>query len=139
MLTTNRADNFNDITGVPAHWRDIIRRDHIPQTSAFRAVEGRQYAVDTATAAFSAYLPKAPHHGALVAFRDITGNWGTNSLTLDARPNTISLSGATAAQTLALSTDYALVLCMWDATGDVWDAMQLGPAPRTINRVSFFL
>src|SRR5210317_1123197 len=63
------------------------------KTSAFTAVSGEGYLVDTSSAAVTVTLPDTPSAGDEIIIVDYASNAGTNNITLD--PGTLNLRGAT--------------------------------------------
>ena len=63
------------------------------KTSAFTAVSGEGYLVDTSSAAITVTLPTAPSAGDEIIIVDYASNAGTNNITLD--PGTLNLRGTT--------------------------------------------
>ena len=63
------------------------------KTSAFTAVSGEGYLVDTTSAAITVTLPTAPSAGDEIIIVDYASNAGTNNITLD--PGTLNLRGTT--------------------------------------------
>jgi hypothetical protein len=83
------------------------------KTTAFIAVAGEGYFVDTTSAAITATLPASPSAGDQVAFKDYAGTFGTNSLII-AR-NGSNIQGV--ANDSAIETNRASVVLIYvDAT-----------------------
>lgn len=64
-----------------------------PKTSAFTAVSGEGYLVDTTSAAITVTLPTSPTAGDEIVIIDYASNAETNNITLD--PGTLNFRGAT--------------------------------------------
>ena len=83
------------------------------KTSAFTAVAGEGYFVDTTSAAITATLPASPSAGDQVAFKDYAGTFATNNLSIDRNGSNIQGNSKNG----VLSTDRASVVMIYvDAT-----------------------
>ena len=71
----------------------IIKWITTPKTSAFTAVSGEGYLVDTTSAAITVTLPTSPSEGDEIIITDYASNAATNNITLD--PGVLNLRGAT--------------------------------------------
>jgi len=71
-----------------------VNWDTTKKTSGFTAVSGVGYFCDTTSTAFTATLPLSPSAGAIVAFSDYTGTWGTNNLTVGRNGSNINAAAA---------------------------------------------
>ena len=87
-----------------------------PKTSAFTAVSGEGYLVDTTSAAITVTLPAAPSAGDEIIIVDYASNAGTNNITLD--PGTLNLRGAT--DDLVLSTNNQTVRLLYSGATKGW-------------------
>ena len=63
------------------------------QTSAFTAVAGKGYPINTTSAQITVTLPATASAGDTIEFVDYAGTWHTNNVTLD--PQTLKLKGST--------------------------------------------
>jgi mucin-19 len=66
------------------------------KTSAFTAVVGEGYPVNTTSAAITATLPASPSAGNSVTFVDYAGTWATNNLIVNPNGNKLNGSGLNA-------------------------------------------
>ena len=87
-----------------------------PKTSAFTAVSGEGYLVDTTSAAITVTLPAAPSAGNEIIIVDYASNAGTNNITLD--PGTLNLRGAT--DDLVLSTNNQTAKLLYSGATKGW-------------------
>jgi hypothetical protein len=71
-----------------------VNWDTTKKTTGFTAVNGVGYFCDTTSAAFTATLPATPSAGAIVAFSDYTGTWGTNNITVGRNGSNINAAAA---------------------------------------------
>ena len=72
------------LTAQPIAWQAV-------QTSAFTAVAGRGYPVNTTSAAIVCTLPASASVGDIIEFVDYAGTWDTNRVELD--PQSLNLKG----------------------------------------------
>lgn len=87
--------------------------DTTEKTSAFTAVSGTGYFVDTSSSAITATLPASPSAGDIVGFKDYAGTFATNNLTIGRNSSNIQ-GGATDS---IISTNRASVILVYvDAT-----------------------
>jgi hypothetical protein len=82
--TLNLGDTGDTInlTGTSFNGTSSVIWDTTAKTSAFNAVAGSGYFVNTTSAAITATLPSSPSAGDIVAFKDYAGTFGTNALTI---------------------------------------------------------
>ena len=71
-----------DVQGTASGIEGIVSWDTTPKTSAFTAVAGNGYFVDTSSAAITVTLPASPSAGDLVAVKDYKLTSQTNNITL---------------------------------------------------------
>lgn len=69
-------------SGFGAEYNGAVNWDTTAKTSAFTAVSGTGYFVDTSSAAITATLPASPSAGDIVAFKDYDSTFGTNNLSI---------------------------------------------------------
>ena len=81
------------------------------KTSAFTAVAGKKYYVDTTSSAITATLPASPTVGDNIQFIDFAGTFGTNNLTLNRNGNKVLRA---AADGVVDQNNFALI---WEYTG----------------------
>ena len=86
------------------------------KTSAFPAVSGEGYLVDTTSAAITVTLPTAPSAGDEIIIVDYASNAGTNNITLD--PGTLNLRGAT--DDFVMSTNDQSVRLLYSGATKGW-------------------
>jgi hypothetical protein len=86
------------------------------KTSAFTAVSGEGYLVDTSSAAITVTLPTSPSAGDEIIIVDYASNAGTNNITLD--PGTLNLRGAT--DDLVLSTNNQTARLLYSGATKGW-------------------
>ena len=86
------------------------------KTSAFTAVSGEGYLVDTSSAAVTVTLPTAPSAGDEIIIVDYASNAGTNNITLD--PGTLNLRGAT--NDLVLDNDNQTARLLYSGATKGW-------------------
>jgi hypothetical protein len=86
------------------------------KTTAFTAVSGEGYLVDTTSAAVTVTLPASPNAGDEIIIVDYASNAGTNNITLD--PGTLNLRGAT--DDLVLSTNNQSVRLLYSGATKGW-------------------
>src|SRR6056300_538900 len=86
------------------------------KTSAFTAVSGEGYLVDTSSAAVTVTLPDTPSAGDEIIIVDYASNAGTNNITLD--PGTLNLRGAT--DDLVLSTNNQTARLLYSGATKGW-------------------
>src|SRR6056300_2063055 len=86
------------------------------KTSAFTAVSGEGYLVDTSSAAVTVTLPDTPSAGDEIIIVDYASNAGTNNITLD--PGTINLRGAT--DDLVLDNDNQTARLLYSGATKGW-------------------
>lgn len=94
----------------------IIKWITTPKTSAFTAVSGEGYLVDTASAAITVTLPTSPSEGDEIIITDYASNAGTNNITLD--PGTLNLRGAT--DDFVMSTNNQSVHLLYSGATKGW-------------------
>ena len=94
----------------------IIKWITTPKTSAFTAVSGEGYLVDTTSAAITVTLPTSPSEGDEIIITDYASNAATNNITLD--PGTLNLRGAT--DDLVLSTNNQSVCLLYSGATKGW-------------------
>jgi hypothetical protein len=94
----------------------LINWQLIAKTSAFTAVSGEGYLVDTSSAAITVTLPDAPSAGDEIIIVDYASNAGTNNITLD--PGTLNLRGAT--DDLVLSTNNQTARLLYSGATKGW-------------------
>jgi hypothetical protein len=99
-----------------------VNWDTTPKTSGFTAVSGVGYFCNTTSAAFTVTLPSTPTAGAIVAFSDYTGTWGTNNLTVGR--NSSNINGA-AADLILNANNTTATLIYVDAT-EGWRVIDTG-------------
>jgi len=83
------------------------------QTSAFNAVAGNGYPVNTSSAGITATLPASPSTGQFIAFVDYAGTFANNNLTLALNGN--KFNGGTSNVTLTVDREGAIIVYI-DAT-----------------------
>jgi len=86
------------------------------KTTAFTAVSGEGYLVDTTSAAITVTLPTSPSAGDEIIIVDYASNAGTNNITLD--PGTLNLRGAT--DDLVMSTNDQSVRLLYSGATKGW-------------------
>ena len=86
------------------------------KTSAFTAVSGEGYLVDTSSAAVTVTLPTSPSAGDEIIIVDYASNAGTNNITLD--PGTLNLRGAT--DDFVMSTNDQSVRLLYSGATKGW-------------------
>ena len=86
------------------------------KTSAFTAVSGEGYLVDTSSAAVTVTLPASPSAGDEIIIVDYASNAGTNNITLD--PGTLNLRGAT--DDLVLDNDNQTARLLYSGATKGW-------------------
>lgn len=94
----------------------IIKWITTPKTSAFTAVSGEGYLVDTTSAAITVTLPTSPSEGDEIIITDYASNAGTNNITLD--PGTLNLRGAT--DDFVMSTNNQSVRLLYSGATKGW-------------------
>ncbi len=82
------------------------------KTSAFNAVAGKKYYVDTTSSAFTATLPASPSVGDNIQFVDFAGTFATNNLTLGRNGKKVLRA---AADGVIDQNNFAMI---WEFTGD---------------------
>ena len=86
------------------------------KTSAFTAVSGEGYLVDTSSAAITVTLPTSPSAGDEIIIVDYASNAGTNNITID--PGSLNLRGAT--DDLVLDNDNQTARLLYSGTTKGW-------------------
>ena len=89
VLKTDGAGNlsFGDAGGGGTQWQSSIK------TSAFTAVAGEGYWINTTSSAVTVTLPASASVGDTIEFSDYAGTWGTNAVTLNT--NSLNFQGNT--------------------------------------------
>ena len=80
MTSTIKVDNIQNQNGETFN---IVSWDTTAKTSAFTAVSGKGYFVNTTSTAITATLPASPLAGDTITFSDYTGTFQINNLTID--------------------------------------------------------
>ena len=93
-----------------------VTYDTTEKTSNFTAVAGEGYLVDTSSSAITATLPASPTAGDAVAFKDYTGTFGTNNLTIARNGEKIQGSAANS----LISTNRASLVCVYVDSTEGW-------------------
>lgn len=75
------------------------------RTSAFTAVAGNAYPVNTASGVVEATFPSSPRTGQMVAFFDANGAWATNGCRLVSSDN---IEGMSSSKTLDIAFDHSI-------------------------------
>lgn len=86
------------------------------ETSAFTAVEGNRYVVDTGGGAFTGLLPASPSVGDAVELVNIGGVWGTNTFTLSGNGNNIDDGGGVGATVNLVDATQTIYSVFFDGT-----------------------
>ena len=94
----------------------IIKWITTPKTSAFTAVSGEGYLVDTTSAAITVTLPTSPSEGDEIIITDYASNAATNNITID--PGTLNLRGAT--DDFVMSTNNQSVRLLYSGATKGW-------------------
>lgn len=113
--TLNLGDTGDTInlTGASFNGTSSIIWNTTPKTSAFTAVAGSGFFVNTTSAAITATLPASPSAGDIIAFKDYAGTFGTNNLTIARNGENIQGN----ANDSLIETDRASVILVYvDAT-----------------------
>ena len=76
------AGNLNRSSGTIKEASGGIDYDTTAKTSNFNAESGRGYFVDTSSSAITATLPASAETGDIIAFKDYTGTFNSNNLTI---------------------------------------------------------
>ena len=87
MASTLKVDNLQTQDGDSYN---VVSWDTTAKTSAFTAVSGKGYFVDTSSAAITVTLPASPSAGDVVAVSDYNGSFGTNSCTVGRNSSNIN-------------------------------------------------
>ena len=90
-----------------------VNWDTTAKTSAFTAVSGNGYFINTTSGAITVTLPATPSAGDIVALQDYAGTWGTNNVTIGR--NGSNIGGSAVDGTLSIS-DQSITLVYVDAT-----------------------
>ena len=80
MTSTIKVNNIQNQNGETFN---TVSWDTTAKTSAFTAVSGKGYFVNTTSAAITATLPASPLAGDTITFSDYTGTFQINNLTID--------------------------------------------------------
>ena len=94
----------------------LIKWITTPKTSAFTAVSGEGYLVDTTSAAITVTLPAAPSAGDEIIIVDYASNAGTNNITLGR--NSLKIRGGT--DDLVLSTNNQTARLLYSGATKGW-------------------
>lgn len=110
MTSTIKVDNIQNQSGETFN---IVSWDTTAKTSAFTAVSGKGYFVNTTSGAVTVTLPASPSAGDIVAIADYNGTALTNAITIGRNSSDINGSAAD----LTISANYSAVTLVYvDAT-----------------------
>ena len=125
MTSTIKVDNIQNQNGETFN---LVSWDTTAKTSAFTAVSGKGYFVNTTSTAITATLPASPSAGNIVSISDYTGTFQINNLTIDRNGSNIRGSS----NNLTLNKEnQSITLVYVDAT-EGWNVIQ-----ETNNITSF--
>ena len=103
-----------------------------PKTSAFTAISGEGYLVDTTSAAITVTLPAAPSAGDEIIIVDYASNAGTNNITLGR--NSLKIRGGT--DDLVLSADDQATRLLYSGATKGWLALDSSASDSTVRITS---
>jgi len=87
MASTLKVDNLQTQDGDSYN---VVSWDTTAKTTAFTAVSGKGYFVDTSSAAITVTLPASPSAGDIVSISDYNGSFGTNNCTVGRNSSNIN-------------------------------------------------